>query len=227
MKKLNLFCLALVAVFAFSAVIVAAASAETTLLAEWLINGAAVTTLTSTINTVEEILLEDLGNKGAVVCLSVVFDGSIGPSGEFETTEVLTLAGLAITLAAPLLCERDATGSACEASATDIEVMPDALPWHGVMYLDSVTGKFLATVITAAEYVVKCLVLGITITDTCSAPGGTLEVLNGTGGVVGKEPEEVTPDGTCSVGGAGEGTIFFFHSLLAPLTGTLTVSSEA
>jgi hypothetical protein len=223
MKKLQVVMLALVAMFAFSAVVVATASAEATLLAEWLINGASVTALTSTTNTVEEILLEDLGNKGGAICLSIVFDGSIGANGEFETTELLSLTGTAITLASPVLCEKD-TGSVCEESTTDIEIAPDGLPWHGVMFLDETSGKFLATITSKVAYSVLCLILGVKIEDSCNVAGGTLEVLNGTGGVVGKEPEEVLPDGECSASGAGEGTIFFFHSLLVPLTGTLTVS---
>ena len=59
MKKIQTVVLACFVVFAFSAILAATASAETTLAAEWLHNGAAVTT-TLTTESPGSIELEDI-----------------------------------------------------------------------------------------------------------------------------------------------------------------------
>jgi hypothetical protein len=218
MRKLQLLGLLLVAMIALGAVIAVSASAETTLLAEWLINGAAVTTLMSFIVTTK-LLLEDLATKEDVRCITIIEEGSMGPNGEKEITENLTSGEVAITLAAPMLCK---SGGGCEASTTDVEYSPESLPWHGLLFL-SESGTFLELV-GKATYVVSCLVLDIKVTDECTSTNGTSELINGAKGVEGKKEEEVTPDGSCSVGGAGELTEVFLSKLILPLTGSLTIS---
>ncbi|HEY3970080.1 MAG TPA: hypothetical protein VGL79_01665, partial [Solirubrobacteraceae bacterium] len=138
MKKLYFIGLALLAVFAFSSVLVASASAETTLLAEWLFNGAAVTgTLATEISG--EILLED--NKAPIigksdVSCSGILDGWVDANGLDIVSEVLTLTTkLPVTLAgAGLLCS---AGSGCEAATevSPIEVWPVGLPWPTLLVL--------------------------------------------------------------------------------------------
>jgi hypothetical protein len=125
MKKLQLFGLAMVAMLAFSAFAAVSASAETTLLAEWLIGGAAVPTLTSveTTGTIELVNKNFLGT--AKVLCEGAFDGSVGPNGEDEITEVLQ-AGVsqgAVLVAPAIDCTGDAVCSGL------VEVWAENLPW--------------------------------------------------------------------------------------------------
>jgi hypothetical protein len=215
MKKHHVFGLAMLAIFAFSALTAMSASAETTLLAEWLIKEKAVTTLTS-VEISGELLLEDAGVKGHVVC-SGIFDGSVGESGEIEITEVLTLGGVAGTLAAPVLC-KSAAGSACEESATDVEVAPDGLPWHGLLYLmeGNIMLLELSTVVT---YFVSCLDLGIKITDECTSAAGTSgKIVNSATSA--EQTGEATPKANCTLGGKEQG-------IIEPLAGNEILTLEA
>jgi hypothetical protein len=212
MRKTQAFCLALVAICALSSMIANSASAEATLLAEWLIGGAGVTTLTSVTQTVVQLLLTDLRNPATAVCSSVVYDGSVGANGEFEVTEVLTLAGVAITLSAMMKCE--GTG-ACETSSA--EFAPEGLPWHGLIFLDAVTGLFL-TVYFKSAYSVTCKILGIKTTDECTATEDGDEIVNTIEGAEFKEGEELLPDGNCTIGGSGEGTIIYTVNVIQTLT---------
>jgi hypothetical protein len=207
--------------FAFSALLASTASAEPTLLAEWLVGGNTVLELTQT-KTTGEILLADTSNGSDVLC-SVILDGSVGSDGEDEITEVLTLSGVVVTLTSPILCE---SGAVCEASPTDIEVAPEGLPWHTLLFLMESNDSFLDLVFSAS-YVVKCLVLGLTITDECTTTLATGGVSNATGGVTRAE-ETLSPLGTCSIGGAGTGEVVFLKGNLTTATNgeTLTVSSE-
>jgi hypothetical protein len=211
MKKIQIIGMALVAMFAFSALLASTASAEVTLLAEWLINSLEVVTLTL-VETTGSILLSDTSNGSDVKC-SGIFDGSVGPNGEDEITEVLSLAKVAVALGSELVCE---SGAVCEKSTTDVLVAPEGLPWHTLLFLME-NGSFLDLVFSAG-YVVKCLVLGLEITDECTATLSAGEVKNVAGGVEGKE-EALAPLGTCSIGGASTGEV-------VPLKGNLTTASE-
>ncbi len=195
------------------------ASAEVTLLAEWLINGTGVTTLTL-VEGIGEILLSDTANGSDILC-SAIGVGSVGPDGEGEVTEMLTLTDVQISLSAPGLCSADST---CESSTTDVEGFPEKFPWHGILYL-SEAGLYLTTLIQGeSEYVISCLVLGIKITDECHTEKSTFEVHNVTGGVEAKE-ESGTPLATCSIGGAGTGELVpLAGNLLTSPSGTVTVS---
>jgi len=218
MKKIHMISMALVALFAFSAVLVSTAAAETTLLSEWFIGGTAVTSLTL-VEATGEILLSDTSNGSDVLC-SGIFVGSVGANGEDEITEVLSLSNVLVTLTAPLLCTSDAT---CEASTTDVEVAPEELPWHTLLYLDVSSSLFLDLVVKAG-YSVTCLVLGIKVEDKCTTENASGEVKNVTGGVEGKE-EALSPLGTCSIGGAGTGEVVpLAGNLETSPSGTLTVA---
>jgi hypothetical protein len=178
------------------------ASAETTLLAEWLIKETAVLTLTS-VETSGELLLEDTGVKGHLVC-SGILDGSVGESGEAEITEVLNLEGTAtISLSSPDLC-KSASGSSCEENATDIEFSFEGLPWHALAFLTA-GGAFLLEVQSSIEYVMTCLDLGLKITDTCKVTGLSGELSNGAASVEAKGA--ASPLAECSLGGKETGEI--------------------
>jgi hypothetical protein len=204
MKKHHVLGLLMLALLAFSAVMAASASAEITLLAEWLVKEKAIITLTSA-EVSGELLLEDTGVKGHVIC-NGIFDGSVGESGEAEITEVLSLAGAKIELVAGkwLIC-KSTTGSACEESATDIEVAPDGLPWHGLLFLME-NGEMLLVLNSVVTYTVVCLDLGLKITDECTAAAGTSgKIVNSATSA--EEKGEATPKANCSLGGKETGVI--------------------
>jgi len=135
MKKFQLMGVALVAVFAFSVVLSASASAAPTfLLAEWLVNGAAVTEAQEfNSETVGTLLLEDtktLLNASSVVCSGKLL-GTIGFDGLDVISEVLNLSNEAIGPAltgTALSCEEE---SVCEEGL----VWPLHLPWNTLLEL--------------------------------------------------------------------------------------------
>jgi hypothetical protein len=205
-SRVNMGLLALVAVVAFGA-IVASASAETTLLAEWLVNGQGFMALTSS-EAPGELNLENT-NTGIIVHCSVKEDGSIGPSGEGEDTEILTPGGVAITLAAQLLCTNIKN---CEKP----EFSPVSLPWHYVLFLME-SGSFLYMVMKSG-YELTCTTLGVKSTDTCTFENDTDEVVNKEGGSSEQKGRE-EPLGNCSIGGEHTGVFEemagnTFHDLL-------------
>jgi hypothetical protein len=130
MKKLHVLGVALAALFAFGALTAASASAVTFLLAEWLKAGVGITTteLVDSESGEGGVLLEEtiLGIKIAAVC-SGIFDGSIGPNGADEITELLTLP-VSTLVSSTALVE---PGLLCEPEQNCPEplVWLDNLPW--------------------------------------------------------------------------------------------------
>src|ERR1700684_3607005 len=95
MRKLHVVWMAFVAVFALCAVAVTVASAEISLLAEWLIGGNEITT-THAIKSTGTVLLTDSGTLFGSLTLSCADDtyhGTIGQMGTGELTSVLNAAG--------------------------------------------------------------------------------------------------------------------------------------
>jgi hypothetical protein len=219
MKKIQILGIALVALFAFSAISASLASAETTLLAEFLLNGAAITTTVATEGS-GELILED-NKAGLGVTCSGILDGNVSADGKDEVTAVLSLAGVAVTLAAPLLCK---SHKFCEESATDIEASPENLPFKTQLELTE-AGAF-RDIVTSASYFTACLVLGIKVSEECTTVNGSYVVKNVAAGV--EAVGAVTPNGTCTTGGANAGELTFVAgNLLKPTAGgTLSVSSE-
>ena len=125
MKKSQVLGIALLALFAFGALTATSAMAVT-LLAEWLVGGAAVTTeLTTT--TTGELLLEDtkvpIIGKASVLC-SGIFDGWVGPNSLDFISEVLTSGGVAVSNAGTL------TGESLTCTAqTGCETSTSPLVW--------------------------------------------------------------------------------------------------
>jgi hypothetical protein len=201
MKKLHVVMLALVAMFALTAMLASTASAEVTLLAEWLVSGAGVTTLTS-VFTLGKILLEDKTFGAAVECEGT-FDGSVGPSGEDETTELLNEAGGPVNSGAPLTVANGGCKyvSGCSTSAP-AEIYALGFPWHTLLYLVESTSKFRDFLFKGTYHVV-CTLLGIKATDECTDTNSSFEVLASAEGAEGVGT--VTPSGNCTVGGTGAG----------------------
>jgi hypothetical protein len=230
LRKIQMLGLALAAMSAFGAVLVSAASAETTLLAEWLRNGVAVTANLLS-ETSGEISLEDtnvpIAGKVAVLC-SGILDGTVGNNGVDEITKVLNLAkeeqGAAL-VGLELVCSNV---TKCEAGTT-IKVWAENLPWKSLLFLMENNEILNRVTGTGGEpgYEVECLVIGLLVSDLCE---GTAEFK-----IVNEPEAEVLaletalPLATCEKGGAGTGVNT--TDVLTPITlpndgGTLTVSSE-
>lgn len=214
MKTLLAVSLTLVALLTLGATLVASASAEETLLAEWLLNGNPVVTATYT-DPGEFVMGEK--EKMKARC-NLIMDGELKGDGEGLLTKVLTSAGVEVTLTAQALCKR-AVG--CEEDAADIEVSPENLPWKILAFL-SATGEFLELV-ENETWDVTCLLMLVKASIECTATDLEYELLNVVGGVevmgVGK------PLGTCP----GKANTFESEQVAGTgdesSTGALTVSS--
>lgn len=195
------------------------ASAETTLLAEFLVNGVSVTSSTAAEGK-GEIILED-SKAGIGVKCSGIADGTVGADGAGEVTKILTVAGVEVTLTAPLLCK---SNKFCEESSTDIEASPENLPISGKAFLQE-SGQFAASGKNGA-FSMSCLVLGIRTSDECTAVETRIIIENVTGGIdaVGKS----TPNNNCTIGGTESGEVTAVAGNVAKVVsgGTLSVSSE-
>lgn len=147
-------------------------------------------------------------------------DGTVGAKGQGEITAILSLAGVEVTLSAPLLCK---SHKSC-AEGTEIEVSPEKLPWTTAVGVSN-SGTYLE-IVSEPTFSVTCLVLGVKVSDECVGSQSSAEVLNVAGGV---EPMgQELPKANCSIGGAETGSVEFVSGSLTTLTGggTLSVSGE-
>jgi hypothetical protein len=232
MKKYQIV-MAFIAVFAFSAVAVASASAETTLLAEWLFNGAAVTALLS-VETSGNLNLSTLvlGIDAVEILCEGIFDGSVGPNGEDEITAVLTTPGKEevskTALSGVFINCTTQAGSAteeCGKTGALAEVWPLNLPWHTNLFLME-SGTFLDSLFagtgetTQPGYEVRC-VSGGKAENTCR--GNTSSTItNGTTDVMGAF-DSTSEKVKCTT---GEGDLIGTGLTADTSEGTLSVSSE-
>jgi hypothetical protein len=190
MRKFYPIMLALVAVFAFGAVIASSASAEITLLAEWLANSLAIPAGTTLATEAKgSLLLEDtetIAGAASVLCPGIVI-GKVGPNGEDETTEILNTAEekIGVLGALALLCETEKL-CAADTEASPIEVWPVGLPWLTRLFLME-NGEILDLVTTdvanaagllAVGYELLCLVLGLNTEDTCVSDDFEIAIAN-------------------------------------------------
>jgi hypothetical protein len=224
MKKHHILGLAFLAIFAFSAVLAATASAETTLLAEWEIKAAPVMTLTS-VKTTGTITLINLlvGVKVAEIFCEGAFVGSVGANGEGEVTEVLDKAGNKIGMelvGTSLSCESLLGNSSFGCNAAELaEVWTDNLPWHSLLFLME-DGTFLNQLQGSPGYHVLCvttkvenLCVGETFTKMTNEPTD----------VRGEFEESTLPEASCNKIGKG---MLIGSGLVETLNGeTLAVSS--
>jgi hypothetical protein len=129
MRKIQIVGLALVAVFALSAVAASSAFAH-----EWLFNGQPITGTEKTVlseSTALNLLLEDM--KGGVfgeavdVLCSGLDEGKVGPGAADLVTTITDLAGKV----PPVSCET-MSGTCPEPLAS-----PDFLPWHTELFLNA------------------------------------------------------------------------------------------
>ncbi len=229
MKKVHVVLMALVAVLAFSAAAAGSASAEVTLLAEWLVKGVGIAEGASVEALTGESLT--LGHLGlAEVRCSGFFDGLLLANGLDTVESVLNLAGELVgekLTGLAVICESIST---CE-KTSDVEVWPVNLPWLTIMYLME-SGTYLDLFYKEnglqPGFTVLCLVLGIEIDEECT--GETSAILeNGATDVIGTfsiaDLEAEKLEATCK-GEAQKG--FQTGSGLTELVSgeTLAVSSE-
>jgi hypothetical protein len=190
MSKFRIVMLALFVVSALGAVFAVSASAEVTLLAEWLVSGVDVAAgVEEASETSGEIKLEDTAAASAVLC-SAILDGALLSNGLDLVTKILHLDGTEVTElggALPLTGTGGGpdcvTGSGCAEGtvASPLKVWPLGLPWHTLLFLAE-NGTFLDSVSkengTTFGYELECLVGGLPVSDTCEATSSAFEVIN-------------------------------------------------
>jgi hypothetical protein len=196
MKKLHLIGMALVAVFAFSAVVAAAASAAP----EWLVKAAAVTGALA-VETKGSLLLTDLKasilGASSVECLSGSLNGTINSAGKDTVTEIVVGTGKSTgngLTGGKLECKGV---KGCEGTG---QVYPIGLPWTTQLTLEGPT-IFDDTTSASGKigYIVECSIFGIKEEDECTQALGLAAISNMTSetDVLGIVKEENT--GECSL----------------------------
>jgi hypothetical protein len=200
------------------------ASAEITLLAEWLIRAEPVTTLTSVRSTWTITLINLLiGVKVAEIDCVGVFDGTVGPSGEAEITEVLDTLGNKVGLelvGISLNCESLLGNSTFGCNVNELaEVWVKNLPWHSLLILWE-SGAFLEQLQGSPGYHVICVITGSE--NLCV--GETSRTMTNEANDVHWIFEEITlPEAACNKVGKG---MWVGEGLMETLNGeTLAVSS--
>jgi hypothetical protein len=212
LKTVRILGLLLGAVFVLSATLASMASAEETLLADWLIKAAQVPVGTEPATVAEgELTLEDskvpIIGKVAVLC-SGILDGTVtSENGLAWVLKVLSLTSVEIK-------ELEGTGllctavSGCEAASesSPIEVWPLGLPWHLEAILKAGTPEDFLIIVLAAGYQVLCLILATNQVDECLGENQSFLVENDAGGfVLAEAGATLEPFATCSRGGAASG----------------------
>jgi hypothetical protein len=207
--------------------------------AEWLVAGAALTSELAT-QTSGEILLEDtkaITGKLAVLC-SGILDGRVGLKGLAWVSEVLNLAGEAIS-STPLsgLALECTSQTGCETSMA-AKVWPVGLGWEAEAALyEEVGGNFFALLSLPHSggsnpgWEIECLVLGTSDVDECTTAEDIAELtLEGTkllkkASLAFAELTEIKLL-SCSQGGAESGVVEGEGTITLNETGELTASSE-
>jgi hypothetical protein len=208
MRKIQVFGLMLVAVFAMSVVVASAASAEVSL---WLKKAESIESGTLATEGTGLLELTDLNATGGAVTVNCkgILDGWVGPNGTGETIKILTSTGGETNTENLIECEVvSGKEGACETSML-ADVIPLGLPWTLTLELMSSPPEYLLVIVplkgTVLGYMVTCLtILGETL-DECSQTEATQELNNLTSSVEGVSKEEDT--GNCTIGGSKEGDI--------------------
>jgi hypothetical protein len=183
MKRNQVLGVVLLAMFAFG-VLTASASAVTFLLAQWLFNGAAVTSALLTEAPGElEIVNTNAGGLGVTSKLlcSLVLDGWVGPESLDFTSELLNLKG-------ELVSSTELVGKTAECVNTtnceNPQVWPDGIPGETEVEL-MVDGaeEFFVDLIFNFGWYVECTILGFKVAELCSAEQTAVQLTNEAAGV--------------------------------------------
>jgi len=230
MKRNHVLGVLFLAVFAFG-VLTASASAVTFLLALWLFNNVAVSSILLVESSGElELVNKDGGGLGvtAKALCSGIFDGWVGPESLDELSELLNLSKELISnteLSGGLTIECSNSGNCEKAKA-----IAENLPWEteAELMVDG-TEEFFVDLIFNAAYYVECTILGTVIGELCEVANTAVELKNeGTGvdatfsdafqGLAGGKLAN------CSGGGVESGEVNGLGTIADPETGTLAVS---
>jgi hypothetical protein len=190
-RKFQLLGVAVVAVFAVGVLTTALASAAPTfLLAEWLVNGTAVTSEVN-VETVGTILLEDTAATGKpdFVC-SGKLGGAIGEDGLGVISEVLTLGGVAVS--SPLGAQSLETCTSSSSLCEEPLLWPVGLPWTTLLELmeqGTPVEKFFVVLVgpsvpgTLIGWYVQCM-KPFTVEDECTTESAITSLTLDTGGTL-------------------------------------------
>ncbi len=194
MKKIHILSVAVV-MLAVGTVGVVSASA-----AEWLAEGKGITAALA-MTTVGEFTIGStnglkLGIKSAVLCSGSLI-GTVGPGAADQVAEVLSLAGVKVTLAAPLTCTEVET-------CTTSEVAPVNLPWLTTL-LDATHDLLVDSVSGEPGWEIVCKTSLGTVEETCTTLTQTITLENDATekDVLGAFFKEV--NGSCTIGGGDTG----------------------
>ena len=230
MKKIYTVGLAVVAVFAFSVIAAASASAAS----EWLLDGAAITGTPDPVEATGELLIEDVGTGTQIEC-SGKFDGTVGPGTLGKIEKILNLTSveetsnenLAKITKSAIDCKFEAAGLCNVSVGALVWLFSLHLPWATELLLPS-PELWVDDITTGAggepAYEVSCSTIIGTETDICEGkPGANMK--NVTGGVEGvfEENETTNPKGNCSIGG-NKSSLTTGKYIITVSSGTLTVS---
>jgi hypothetical protein len=183
MKQNHVLGVALLAMFAFG-VLTASASAVTFLLAQWLFNGAAVTTALLVEGAGEvEIVNTNAGGLGVTskILCSGGGDGWVGPESLDFGSEVLTLTGVLVSSTALVGQTAECTNSSnCE----NPQVWPDGVPGESeVELMVDGTEEFFVDLVFNAGWYVECTILGFKVAELCEAAETAVQLTNEAAGV--------------------------------------------
>lgn len=210
----------------------------TELNAEWLDNGAAVTTELK-IETTEELLLEDAEapviGKAVVLCSGTLV-GWVGPSSLGFISEVLNLAGEAVSTVPLSGLALECTAQAgCETSSAPL-VWAVNLGWEMAVHLTKSEQEEVGYIAIVSPHSggghpgweVECLVLGTNVDDECTLTEDLAELaLEGSTSLAKFNSNVNVQLATCSLGGKATGTIEGEGGLALVGGGELTASREA
>lgn len=232
MKRIRILAVALVAVFVASVAVVATASAVEFLLALWLDGGSPVAAQLNVENEGELELVSlnggKLGVKAKILC-SGILDGWVAPESLDFLSELLTLTGTVVPLAeltgVPLTCTN-------EENCTTPEVWAAKMGWEteAELMVDG-TETFFTDLILNGGWYVQCLVLGVTISETCTSPETAVKLTNEANGTIDAEFSDAFQVlagltlGNCTLGGAESAEVNGLAFILESGV-TLAVSSE-
>jgi hypothetical protein len=228
MKRSHTVGLTLIVTAALSATLASTASAITFLLAEWLINGAALTSTLAVEQTGELNIINTngggLGVRVELLC-SGILDGTIGINGADEITELLNLAKEAINLTPLTELALSCTNTK---NCTEPLFWAEGLPWKTELQLMEDTESFFVDLLTSGQYYWECLILGVSVNELCEY-ATAIKITNIAEGLDAEFSDAFQelaglPLGTC--GGRPETLIVEGLGLIVPDAGTLTASSE-
>jgi len=209
MLRIRIIGLAIMAVFAMSAVAASSASAH-----EWLISGKPIAKAT-TIMSHGTLELEDSVAGTAVSCTG--FDtGTVGPGAADLISKISsTVLGASNVITCSFVKQ-----GLCESTAPT--ALAEHLPWKTEIYTSATGTRDMITADGAGEpgWTVTCHVGGAATPDTCTAALGSTGLANVTGGGgVNATFEEHSQKANCTIGGTEAGVVRGTDLLLSPAAG--------